>query len=109
MTATVLLAGTIRTDWTGNRTEIDNAGMRLFNTAGDQTINLNGTSNLISGTIKTALTGKRWELQPDTTMRYYPKPISNAWPRTQAKNNATQTSTTSMTNHPSCWCPVTTS
>jgi hypothetical protein len=71
MTATVLLAGVIRTDWTGARTEIDNAGLRLFNTAGDQTINLNGTSNLITGTIKTALTGKRWELQPDTTMRYY--------------------------------------
>lgn len=71
LSATVVLSGTIRTDWIGERAELDGGGLKIFNSASDLTVDLNGSSNLITGTIKTALTGKRWELQPDTTMRYY--------------------------------------
>jgi hypothetical protein len=71
LTVAVTNAGIIRTGTTGLRTEQDAAGFRQYNASNALTVNLNGASNLISGTIKSALSGKRWELQPDGTMRYY--------------------------------------
>lgn len=64
-------AGIIRTGTTGRRTEQDLAGFRAYSAADVLTVELNGDSNLISGMIRSALTGTRWEMNTDGTLRHY--------------------------------------
>lgn len=69
MTASVTLSGIIRTATSGARSEIDAAGIRLYNSAGTNTVNFNATdgSALIIGQFKTALSGTRMIVNPGNT------------------------------------------
>lgn len=78
MTADILLAGRIRTDVTGSRVEIDDAGLRLYNTAGTTVVDLKTVdgSALVIGEFRTALTGQRVVFNPGgavpDTLNFYP-------------------------------------
>jgi hypothetical protein len=64
LTASVTNSGILRSGTTGQRYELDAAALRLYNTAGSQTVQLNGTTNWIQGEIRTALTGARISINP---------------------------------------------
>lgn len=75
----MLLAGRIRTGDTGARLEFDNYSFRQYNTAGElrtEFVAEDGDA-LITGTIRSAATGERWEMQPDGSLRLYPNAGSN--------------------------------
>lgn len=72
--ADVTLSGIIRTALTGARAELDAAGLRLYNTAGLVTVNLDaftGTA-LLTGGFQTGLSGERVKGETDGTLRFYP-------------------------------------
>lgn len=78
LTATVLLSGIIRTATTGARSEMDSAGIRLYNSANTNTVNLSATSGsaLVTGEFRTSLTGQRLIFNPGGTLpdtvNFYP-------------------------------------
>lgn len=56
----MITSGLLQTDTAANRgVKIDSAGIRAWNTSGNQTIRLNGTNNLVQGTFQTGTTGAR--------------------------------------------------
>lgn len=57
--ADVLVAGQVATGTSGQRSGINSLGLFAYNAAGTKTVDLNGVSNLITGTMQTALTGRR--------------------------------------------------
>lgn len=73
LTATVTLSGIIRTATSGARSEMDAAGIRLYNTAGTNTVDLKTLdgSALVTGTYRSSLSGERINMLPDGTMRFY--------------------------------------
>jgi hypothetical protein len=79
--ADVTLSGIIRTALTGARTEIDAAGLRLYNAANTKTVDLDATTGnaTITGTYKSAPdgTGERINILPDGTFRLFPVAGSN--------------------------------
>lgn len=70
----LLLAGRIRTGDTGARIELDAASFRQYGP--DETIrtqfNALDGSALITGHLRSNITGKRWEVSPDGELRLYP-------------------------------------
>lgn len=76
LSVAVTNAGIVRSGTSGQRYELDAAALRFYNSAGTQTVQLNGNLNWIAGEIRTALTGERLVLNPDgsapTEMRLYP-------------------------------------
>ena len=50
----------------GRRAQLDgiDGALEAFNDANEQTVNLNGETNLVTGTFKTAQDGQRWEMGP---------------------------------------------
>lgn len=76
LSVAVTNAGIIRSGTTGQRYELDAAALRLYNSAGTQTVQLNGAFNWMMGEIRTALSGQRFVLNPGGTnpssMRGYP-------------------------------------
>lgn len=78
LSVAVTLSGIIRTATTGARSEIDAAGIRLYNTGGTNTVNLNAAdgSVLVTGQYQTALSGQRLVLNPGggtpDTINVYP-------------------------------------
>lgn len=64
-------AGIIRSGTSGQRYELDAAALRFYDTGDTQTVGLNGSSNFISGVLSSALSGTRWEMQSDGTLRHY--------------------------------------
>lgn len=80
--ATVVLGSQIRTAPVGattSRGEFDAAGLRLYNSSNQLTVNLNASTGtaLITGTIQSALAGERWVMMPDGTLRLYPAAGNN--------------------------------
>jgi hypothetical protein len=80
--ATVVLGDQIRTAPIGattSRGEFDDLGLRLYNNSNQLTVNLNATTGtaLITGRLQSALTGTRWEMNPDGTLRLYPPAGNN--------------------------------
>lgn len=78
LSVAVTLSGIIRTGTTGARSEIDAAGIRLYNSGNTNTVNLKTSdgSALITGSLQTALSGERLVInsavgEPDT-VRVYP-------------------------------------
>jgi hypothetical protein len=75
LSAAVILGGSIKTATTGARTEQDSAGVRLYNSGGTLTVDLNtstGTATL-TGKVQTGTTGSRVVLDPSTTsVAFYP-------------------------------------
>lgn len=75
LTASVTNSGILRSGTTGQRYELDAAALRLYNTAGTQTVQLNGTTNWISGELRSALSGARISINPGgslpDTIRFY--------------------------------------
>jgi hypothetical protein len=61
LSADVLLSGNIRTATTGARSEMDGAGIRLYNAAGNQTVNFAAATGAatITGEYRTQFTGTR--------------------------------------------------
>lgn len=57
-------AGIIRSGTTGQRYELDAAALRFYNTAGTQTVQLNGALNWILGELRTGLSGTRLVANP---------------------------------------------
>lgn len=78
MSADVTVSGIFRTALTGRRVEFDNAGIRLYDAAGNATVNLKtaDSSALVSGQYQTALSGARMVFNPGGTSpaesRWYP-------------------------------------
>jgi hypothetical protein len=72
--ASMTLSGIIRTNTTGSRVELDDAGLRLYNTSGTMTVRLQTSdgSALVTGTYQSGLTGERVNILPDGTFRIYP-------------------------------------
>jgi len=67
ITATWIMAGSIKTANSGARTEFDNAGLRLYNAAGQITVNLdsaNGNASL-TGTFSSGRSGERMVINPN--------------------------------------------
>ena len=60
--AEVTISGRIATALTGRRAEMNALGFQAWDAAGTQTINLDGTNNLLTGRFSTALTGRRIEM-----------------------------------------------
>lgn len=54
-----IIAGQIATGTSGQRAGINSLGLFAYNSAGTKTVDLNGVSNLLTGTLQTALTGRR--------------------------------------------------
>ena len=75
MTAAVILGGSIKTATSGARVEMDTAGVRLYNSGGTTTVDLNtstGTATL-TGKVQTGTTGSRVVVDPSTTdVQFYP-------------------------------------
>jgi hypothetical protein len=74
LTADMILGATIKTAETGARIEFDGVSFRQYNSAGQlrtQFVAANGSA-LITGLIRSAMTGERFELNPDGTLRLYP-------------------------------------
>lgn len=75
MTAAVILGGSIKTATSGARVEQDTAGVRLYNSGGTLTVDLNtgtGTATL-TGKVQTGTTGSRVVIDPATTdVKFYP-------------------------------------
>ena len=58
--ARIMTSGMLQTTTAANRgVKIDNAGIRAWDGAGQQTIRLNGSDNLVQGTFQTGTTGAR--------------------------------------------------
>jgi hypothetical protein len=78
LSADVILGSNIRTALTGSRVEISSGGIKLYNTAGATTVDLNATngSALVVGEFRTSLTGQRIVFNPGgalaDTMNFYP-------------------------------------
>lgn len=76
LSATYTLSGTIKTGASGARVEMDTTGIRLYNSAGSLTADLNtATGNAsIAGTFRTGLTGQRIEIDAtgNGTIYFYP-------------------------------------
>lgn len=69
MTASVTLSGIIRTATSGARSEIDAAGIRLYNSGGTNTVNFNANTGaaLVVGEFQTATSGQRMRINPAGT------------------------------------------
>lgn len=79
LTAEVILGGSIKTGLTGARIEMDAVGFRQYNESGalrTQFVAATGDA-LVTGTIRSAMSGKRWEMQPDGSLRLYPATGNN--------------------------------
>ena len=65
----MITSGLLQTDPAANRgVKINSAGIRAWDTSGNQTIRLDGTNNLVQGTFQTGTTGSRIKINAvDTT------------------------------------------
>lgn len=59
LSAQVILGNRITTAATGARTELNQIGIQAWDAASNKTIDLNGTTNLLTGTLQTAISGRR--------------------------------------------------
>lgn len=57
--ADLIVSSQIATGTTGQRSGINSLGLFAYNSAGTKTVDLNGVTNLITGTMQSALTGRR--------------------------------------------------
>jgi len=57
--ADVLVAGQVATGTSGQRSGINSLGLFAYDAAGTKTVDINGVTNLITGTMQSALTGRR--------------------------------------------------
>lgn len=66
LSVSVTLSGIIRTATSGARTEIDAAGIRLYNSGGGNTVNLNANdgSAVVTGEFSSAMSGQRLVINP---------------------------------------------
>ena len=75
VSSALLLSGSIKTGTSGARVELDTAGVRLYNSGGTATVDLNtgtGTATL-TGKVQTGTTGSRVVVDPATTdVQFYP-------------------------------------
>lgn len=62
LSAQIITSGYFRTAVTGKRIEVDSLGVRAYNASGDNTVNINGSDNLMTGGIRTAASGRRTEI-----------------------------------------------
>lgn len=62
LSAEIITSGYFRTAETGKRTEVDSLGIRAYDPNGQNTVNLNGFDNLLTGGIRTAASGRRTEM-----------------------------------------------
>lgn len=60
--ADVTVAGRFTTALTGQRRELNSVGFQAYNASNTLTVNIDGTTNLLTGVLKTALTGQRIEI-----------------------------------------------
>lgn len=72
LSVAVTNAGIIRSGTSGQRYELDAASLRFYNAAGTQTVGIDGVTNFITGTLQSGLSGERWQMHPDGTLRLYP-------------------------------------
>lgn len=76
MTAAVILGGSIKTATSGARVEMDTAGVRLYNSGGTLTVDLNTATGeaSIAGKFRTGLSGRRIEIDStgNGTIYFYP-------------------------------------
>lgn len=77
LSVAVTNAGIIRSGTTGQRYELDASALKFYDAAGTQTIGLDGVTNFIAGTLQSALSGARWVMHPDGTLRLYPPSGTN--------------------------------
>ena len=77
--ADMILAAKIKTAETGARIEFDGTSFRQYNAANQLRTQFVGATGeaLITGLIRSALTGERFELNPNGTLRVYPMAGSN--------------------------------
>lgn len=57
--STIILAGKFATAASGARREVNSIGFQAWDGSGNQTISLDGVSNLLTGTFQTSLSGRR--------------------------------------------------
>lgn len=79
MTANMVLAGVIKTAETGARIEFDATSFRQYdagNILKTQFVGATGEA-LVTGTIRSAITGSRFELSPDGTLKIFPPSGTN--------------------------------
>ena len=57
--ADIIVGAQVATGTSGQRSGINSLGLFAYDSAGTKTVDLNGVSNLITGTMQTALTGRR--------------------------------------------------
>lgn len=62
MPATITISGGFYTALSGQRTALTTAGLRAWNAGGNLTVDLNGVDNLLTGRFRTALSGRRIEM-----------------------------------------------
>lgn len=62
LSAQIITSGYFRTAATGKRIEIDSLGVRAYDENGNNTVNLNGFDNLVTGGFRTAVSGVRTEV-----------------------------------------------
>jgi hypothetical protein len=76
MTADVVVSGRYTTALTGARTELNAVGLQIRNSSNTLLVNLDGTNNLVTGQLQTALSGTRLIINPGNTqadsIRFYP-------------------------------------
>lgn len=77
LSVAVTLSGSIKTAATGQRVEMDTAGLRIYNSGGTQTVGLNpATFSFFLGEIRTAASGQRMVINPGgavpDTINVYP-------------------------------------
>jgi hypothetical protein len=80
--AAVILSGSIKTAETGARAELTPAGLELFNSVGQKTVQLDATTGdaVLTGTYKTNYSGQRIEItdaEPYSTIYFYPSYVND--------------------------------